>query len=352
MPVGIQSILIKSLVLLTAIILTACASTPTPTPTATPTVINRLIPKSNENAQVLESAQAALSEFRFGFAPLLQLEDTRLVIERGPSGEYVRLAYPPQPADPSEWPSVDSFVLVYAVRSLLSTSPQVRQVLVGKFEVAVPSDDLPNSITHYAAWVRFLDGSEAVVDLSPLATNFAARHRASEFITDAETIESQFKAARNGVPLDVFQPMKVVTQGNAVYYLMANVLVLPDRYKFSLAVYLTQTATPIQSLQLTRGSTATIEISRSEFETVRQSLLEAGPTVFSDRPELLSRSGHDDPNLQAVLTKNLPLLWDMVTKLEHQAGQPVGTPQPTFTPTSTPSPTPTRTPTPLPLQIS
>lgn len=343
-----QSTVVKSLILLIATILTACATTPAPTPT--PTVTNRLIPKSNQNVQILESAQAAFGEFHFGFAPLVQAEETRLVIETGPTGEFIRLAYPPQPAIPSEWLAVDSFILVNAIRNLLSASPQVRQVLVGKFEVAVPGDELPNSVTHYAAWVRFLDSSEAVVDLSPLATNFAARHRASEFITDAEAIESQFKAARNGVPLDVLQPMKVVTQNNEVYYLLANVQVLPDRYKFSLSAYLTQTATPIQPLQLTRGNTVTFEISRTDFETVRQGLVEAGPTIFADRPELLSHSGIDAPNLKTVLTENLPLLWHMVTKLEHQTGRPVGTPQPTSTPT--PSPTPTRTPTPLPLQIS
>ncbi len=352
MPAGIQSTAVKSIILLIATLLTACAPTPTVTPTPTPTVSSRLIPRSNENVQVLEAVQAAFNEFHFGFAPLLQAEETRLVIEISPAGEYAGLAYPPQPAEPSEWLSVDSFVLAYALRNSLSASPQVGRVMVGKFEVAVPGEELPNSVTHYAAWVRFMDGSEAVVDLSPLATNFAARHRASTFITDNEEIESQFKAARSGVPLDVLQPMKVVTQNGEVYYLLANVLVLPDRYKFSLAALLTQTATPIRPLQLTRGSVATFEISRTDFETVRQRLIEAGPDIFTQRPELLSRSGNDDPNLRAVLTEHLPLLWHMVTKLEHKAGRPPGTPQPTSTPTPTPSPTPTRTPTPLPLLTS
>ena len=352
MQAGRKVTAFKISLLLIIAALTACAPTPTITPTPSPTVTNRLIPKGNENSAALEAAQTALTQFQFGFAPLLQQENTRLVIQASPEGELVRLAYPPQPANPADWLSMDSFVLTYAVRSLMLTSPQVRRIAVGKFDLAVPIPGLEDSVTHYAAWVRFVDGSEAIVDLSPLATNFAARHRATEFITDPAIIESQFNDVRTGVPLNILQPMTVVSEDNEVYYLLAKVQVLPDRYRFSLCAHLTQTATPIQPLQLTRGSMATFEISRADFETVRQGMIEAGPTIFNQRPELLSQTGNDDPKLARVLAKHVPLLWHMVTKLEHQQARPAGTPAPPATSTPTPTPTPTRTPTPLPLLTS
>ena len=352
MPAIIKSnvAIIVSFVLL---IISACAPTPTATPTLTPTVTNRLVPQNNENAQTLTAAQAALSQLEYGFAPLLQEDQTRLVVENGPDGEFIKLAYPRQADTPAAWISMDSFVLAYAVRDFLFTSAQTRRISLGKFDVAAPVDGLEDRIAHYAAWIRFADGSEAIVDLSPLATNFAARHRAAEFITDAAEIESQFTAKRAGVPLNILQPMKVVTQDNNVYYLVAKVLVLPDRYEFSLRVHLTQTATPIRPLQLTRGTMATVEINRSDFETVRELMVQAGPAIFNQRPELLSRAGNDDPTLTGVLDEHLSLLWHMVIKLAHDPSrQEAGTPVPTMAPTPTSTPTPTPTPTALPLLTS
>ena len=131
--------------------------------------------------------------------------------------------------------------------------------------------------------------------------------------------------------------MKVVEKKSSVYYLLAQVLISPERYNFSLRVHLTQNATPIQPLRLTRGTMVAVEIKRADYEALRKLLLADGPEVFSQKPELLSRSGDNDPAMQAVLDENLPLLWHLVTKLEHHLPPPDSTPVPT--PTLTPTPT-------------
>ncbi len=82
---------------------------------------------------------------------------------------------------------------------------------------------------------------------------------------------------------------------------------------------------------------AAVEIKRSDYEALRKLLLPAGPTAFNQKPELLSRRGDTDPTMQAVLDENLPLLWHLVTKLEHQLPPPDSTPAPTVTPTPTPT---------------
>ncbi len=336
-----------SAILLIATILAACASKTPPTPTPTPTVKPPLTSPNNRNVETLNAVQAALRELEYGFAPLVMEEETELVVESGPDGDLIRLAYPQQPANPSGWISLDSFAFSYAVRSQLSPSPQVRQIALGEFDIAAPVDQLEDRISHYAVWVRFTDGSEAVVDLTPLATNFAPRHMASSFITDAPTIEEQFSVQRQGVPLNILQPMTVVEQDGNIYYLVAKTLVTPEHYLFSLRIHLTQTATPIRPLQLTRGAMANVEISRAEFEAVRQLMMAAGPEVFRDQPELLTRSGSNDPALSEVLNQHLPLLWHMVTKLIHReppVDLPTSTPTPTPIPTPTPTPTPTLTP--------
>jgi hypothetical protein len=301
----------------------------------------------NKNVEALTAAQAALQELEYGFAPLLVQDETRLVIEKGPDGERIRLAYPRQPADPTDWVSVDSFVLGYAARSKLLASPQVRRVVLGRFDLAAPVDQLEDQIKHYAVWLRFVDGSEAVVDLTPLATDFAPRHVATTYTSDPATIEEEFTAHREGVSLDILQPMDVVREEDHRYYLVAKVSISPDRYLFSLRVHLTQTATPIRPLQLTRGAGANLEIDRTDFEAVRQLIVAAGPDVFLQQPELLSRSGNNDPSLVRVLDQNLFLLWHMVTKLVHEpvpANLPTSTPTPVPTPTPSPTPTPTLTP--------
>ena len=82
---------------------------------------------------------------------------------------------------------------------------------------------------------------------------------------------------------------------------------------------------------------ATVEIKRTDYEALRKLLLADGPTAFNQKPELLNRSGDNDPAMQAVLDEHLSLLWHLVTKLEHQLPEPDSTPVPT--PTLTPTPT-------------
>ncbi|MEW5959919.1 MAG: hypothetical protein AB1801_19530 [Chloroflexota bacterium] len=340
-----------TLAVLTA--LSACAPAPTATPTPSPTATVALVPADNANVEALTAAQAALTELQYGLAPLLVEDDSRLVIENGPAGEQIRLTYRPQPADPTAWRGgTDSFVLAYAASSILSASPQVRRVALGKLDVAAPVDGLEDRFNHYAVWVRFNDGSEAIVDLTPLATNFAPRHIAREYLTDATAIQNQFDVWRAGVPLNLLQPMAVVTDNNDLYHLVAKALVWPDRYEFSLRAYFVQTATPMRQLQLTRGAMANLEVNRADFKSVQQLLLAAGPTVFYDRPELLRRAGGNNAASQRALDEHLPLLWHMVTKLEHRAASAAGTPVPTPTPTPSPTPTPTPTPTRIPLLTS
>ncbi len=335
--------------------LAACAPTPTAAPTLTPTVDRPLI-ANDQNVKILNAIQAAFSQIEYGFAPLLLADRTRLRIETGPEGdELVKLAYPRQPANPADWPSMDSFVFAYAVRRALLDSAGVRRVALGRFEVVAPLDTLQDRVSHVAVWGRFADGSEAIIDLTPLATNFAARHTASEFITKADKIDNQFAAWREGVFLNVLQPLKVVTQDNNVYYLLAKVLVFPDRYEFVMCAHLVQTATPIRPLQLTRGTVAKVEVKRADFEAVHELMVATGPTVFNQKPGLLSRTGNTDPALVAVLNDHLHLLWHMVTKLEHKRPKPdvpTLTPTSTATPTATPTPTPTPTPAALPLLTS
>lgn len=322
-----------------AAVMSACtpqqpeAETPTPSPTAT----RPLVIPSNDNVEALNSAKAALGKFKFGFAPLLEEEATKILIEPGPEGEVARLAYPLQPANPAEWPNVDSFVLSYAIQQNLFQSPHVRGVVLGRFDVAAPLNDLQDRVDHVAVWVRFADGSQAIVDFSPLASSFGSLHSASELLTSPDQLEGQFAEWREGVPLNSLQPMQVIEKKGSVYYLLAQVLVTPDRYKFSLRVHLTQTATPIRPLRLTRGTMAMVEIKRTNYEALRTLLLADGPDAFSQKPELLTRLGDQDATMQAVLDENLPLLWHLVTKLEHQLPPPDSTPIPTLTPTPTPT---------------
>lgn len=319
-----------------AVLLLACTpEEPPPLPTPMPTATRPMAIPDNDNVEALNAAKAALGDFEFGFASLLEEDATRLVIEPGPLGEIARLAYPPQPENPAEWPAVDSFILAYAIQQSLIQSPQVHGVALGRFGVAAPLDDLQDRVDHVAVWARFADGSQAIVDFSPLASSFGSLHSATELLTDQNQIENQFAQWRQGVPLDLLQPMKVVSKQNNVYYLLAQVLVTPDRYHFSLRIHLTQTATPIRPLRLTRGSGAEVEIKRTDYEALRKLLLADGPTAFNQKPELLTRSGDPDAIMKAILDEQLPLLWHLITKLEHQLLAPDATPVPTVTPTPT-----------------
>ncbi len=338
-----------------AIILVACGAEPEETPTPTLTSTPFPGPPRNENVEALNAAQAALDEQDFGFAPLLQDETARVILERTNGSEVARLAYPQQPADPSAWPSVDSFLSALAVRSFMIDLPQVIRVALGRFDAPASIDNAAENVEHVAAWITFDDGSRAIIDLSPLATNFAPRHIPDRMILDATEIEQIFVDRRTGVNLDRLQPMLVVEEEGRPYYLLAKVLVSFDRYTFALNLYPVEPADPITPMSLRPGTTAQLEINRDEFKALQELVEDAGPTVFNDQPQLLTRQGSTDETVTAVMDENLYLLWHLITKFEHELPDPtIPTSTPTITPTPSPTPTPTPTPTPkkLPLLTS
>jgi hypothetical protein len=342
-------------ILTTFVILSACKpsveveATPVPTPT------QKAVVPQNDNVEALNAAQAALGKVNFGFAPLLREAEAKIVIEMTPVDELARLIYPEQPADPTAWATVDSFASAYAVRYIMLSLPQVNRVALGSFGVAGSVGDTAEHINHVAAWITFTDGSRAIVDMTPLSTNFAARHTPDQMMVDNNQIEARFAELRQGVGLDQWQPMTVVRQDNQLYYVLARVQVSYDRYKFSLRVHPVEPANPMQPMSLRPGAIAEVEINRSEFAALQTLVEEAGPTAFEAHPELLKRHGNNRQPLVGVLDQQLELLWHLITKFEHELPDPARatpTPVPTATATPTPTPSPTATPRKLPLVTS
>src|SRR5262245_43315086 len=69
------------------VLLPACNPEEPPlTPTPNPTPTKPFIVPNNDNVEALNAAKANLDGFEFGFAPLLQEDATRVVIERKPEG--------------------------------------------------------------------------------------------------------------------------------------------------------------------------------------------------------------------------------------------------------------------------
>ena len=343
------------ILLCSLVLLTACLAEPPEESPPTPTATNIPAAPRNENVEALNAAQAALRDQKFGFAPLLMEDEAKIVIENNLGEERARLIYPEQPLDPAKWPSVDSFVSAYGVRQVMSTLPQVRRVTLGKFGVSASIGATAEKIEHYAAWSMFQDGTRAVIDMSPLSTNFAPRHAPDQMIPDDIEVENTFTERRTSVDLGQLQPMKVIQHEGEPYYLVAKVLVHYDRYEFSLRLYPVQIADPMRPMNLRPGVTADIEINRAEFEKLQTLAKEEGPAIFKNKPELLLRRGANNEPLMPLLDEELELMWHLVTKFEHQAPDPsvaTPTPAPTDTPVPTATPEPTGTPRGLPLITS
>ncbi len=327
---------------------------------ATPTLIpsptrSQIIPR-NENVEALNAAQAALNEQKFGFAPLLQDNRATIILETINSVEVPRLNYPQQPVNPADWPNVDSFVSAYSVRQFMINMSQVNRVALGHLNIPASIDTTSKNIDHTAAWVTFLDGSRAIIDLSPLAANFASRHIPDRMIIDSVEIENTFADRRKGVNLDTLQPMLIQEDDTGqLYYLLAQVEVSFDRYVFSLYVHPVEPADPITSMSIRPGVVAQVDIKRTELEALQELAIDHGDMLFVDEPQLLIRQGSTSQEIDEILDNNLHLLWHLVTKFEHQdPNSDVPTPTPTVTPTPVPTstPTPTATPRKLPLVTS
>lgn len=336
-------------------LLSACRSGPEVTPTPVPTPTRDSIVPYNENVEALNAAQAALQEQQFGFGPLLLDAEARIVPEALSGSEIARLVYPRQPADPADWQTVDSFVSAYAIRQFMLNLPHVTRVALGHLNVPASIGTAAEDVGHIAAWITFLDGSRAIIDLTPLASNFASRHIPDRMMLDSAEIAGIFDNRRSGVNLDRLQPMMIVEQEGELYYLLAKVLVSFDQYAFALRIYPVEAADPITPLKIRPGAGAGLEINRDEFEALKTLVTDLGPSAFNNQPQLLTRTGSTDQALVTVLDDNLNLLWHLITKFEHRRPDPtIPTSTPTVTPTPSPTPTPTHTPTPqkLPLLTS
>ena len=343
-------------IIIFVLLISACmpAVEPTPTPRPTSTPIPDAAPR-NANVETLNAAQASLGEMDFGLAPLLLEKKTKLVLKDTPDGQITRMEYPVQPVDPTAWPSVDSFVSAYAIRETLLDSSQVSRVTLGEFGVSASVEGAAENVRHVAVWITFIDGSRATVDLTPLSTNFAPRHTPERMIVDNAQIDAEFADRRNGVDMNQLQPMLVVEQDGELYYLLAKVVVDYSNYEFWLQLYPVQPADPMSPMNLRPGISAGMQIERSEFDKLTQLLLDQGPDIFNDQPDLLKRTGRDDETMTAIMDENLYLLWHLMTKLEHEPPDPslpTPTPVPTATPLPTPTPSPTATPKKMPLQTS
>lgn len=333
----------------------ACSPAPNPTPTAMPTPTERPAIPRNDNVEALNSAQAAMSEIDFGFAPLLVEDGAKVILKNEMTGELARLTYPEQPADPTKWKTVDSFVSAYGTRFVLKTMPHVSRIALGSFGVPASVGSEAETIEHFATWITFSDRSRAVVDLTPLSTNFAARHTPDSMITEDIQIESMFADRRTGVNLNQWQPMAVVEQDNQLYYVLARVTVTFDDYTFALRIHPVKPADPMEPMQIRPGIIASVKVSRAEFAEFQAKLAQSAPSYFRDQPETLTIEGSPNQALTTVLDQNAELIWHLITKFEHQEPNPnMPTPTPSPSPTPSPTPTPTLTPTPrsLPLETS
>jgi hypothetical protein len=345
------------LVLLLVWIVAGCQYMAEEAPTATPTATRTPVPPrpQNDNVTALNSAQAAVGEFHFGLAPQLEANTTRITVETSPNGEMARMVYERQPDDPTEWMGVDSFVLAYAVRETLASSSAVRRVMLGQFHVSASVGQEAFPVQHYAAWINFADGSQAIVDLSPLATNFAPRHLPEMMLTDPVEIEETYRQRQETTNLNQLQPLLVEEQNGQSYYLLAEIKISYHQYAFTLQLHPIQPADPMRPLELHPGVSAGVEIDRTDFAKLQTLVRQGGPEVFDAHPELLTRRGADNELLTELINEQLHLLWHLITKFEHtppDPSRPTPTPVPTATPLPTPTPTPTATPRKLPLVTS
>jgi len=324
-------------------ILSACQAKPDEAPTAIPSPTRPITAPRNENVEALNAAQAALAEVDFGFAPLLLDDEARIIIETQPGVEIARLTYPQQPADPAAWATVDSFVSAYGVRQVLLGSPQVGRVALGMLTFPASVGQAAENVEHIAAWVTFADRSRAIVDLTPLSTNFAPRHTPGQMLTDPNQLEAIFTDRRTGVLLNQLQPMTTIEQDDQLYYLLAKVIVSYDSYEFSLRTHPVKPADPMTPMEIRPGASVGVKINRDEFAALQKLLIEDGLSAFDENPNLLLHDGSTDQTLIEIQNEHLDLLWHLITKFEHQ---PPDSSIPTATPTITPTPSPTLTPIP------
>jgi hypothetical protein len=303
-----------------AILLMSCGSirlqppraalNPTPTPTRPPIMIGR-----NQNAEALTAAKSAVGQWRYGFAPLLLLDESRLVLTPTQSN-VIMLKYPTQPHDPNGWLSVDSFVLAYSMQQQLLTNESVIQASVGQFPLAAPIEGREGQVSHFALWVSFKDGSGTTVDLTTLAPEFGAAHPANHLILPLQTAQQQFATWQHGILLNELQPLSIVKLASGSYYLLGQATATADKVTVAIQAHPIQLGSHIAPLRLLFGSRIEMTLNRQDLKQIQALLQKAGPNALAEQRELWQRRGDNSLDLTQVLEQNLPLLWHMATKLQ------------------------------------
>ena len=276
------------------------------------------VASARENMDSLAALQTGSADLHFGLAPLLRQPESRLVIRSNRDTHLATLIYPQQPDDPQAWSGVDSFVAAYQVRRQLLATPAVRQIAFGTLNVTASTADFTDLIDHTAVWVTFTDNTEAVIDLTPLATTFAPRHLPKSRYTSPTLIERRFQARRESLSLNHLQPLAVIEREGELFYLLTKVLIYPDRYEFVLQGHRVQPAAVGKQLRLLDGQRLRASLSRTDFEAIQRELVMAGLSVLDSAPDWLIHQGHADPILNGILRENLDLLWQLLVKLEAE----------------------------------
>ena len=274
---------------------------------------------------ILDDLIATFSGGTYGLYSRLTAESTRIVVEKG----LAVMRYPRLEGNVETWPEWEGFEVAYGVRAyLLGKSwterserhpDQVKEVWLNAVDVpATVGDEISLTQHLVVAWVLFRDNGVVALDLTPLGADVNPLHSPATIYgsADSQTIDQQFEAHRQGVPLDKGQPMKVGTYQGKTYYLQAAVNVLADEYQFLLEGFEIQPATPTAPLQFVRGAVVGLRIKAADFDPV-QALMQADPPfILQQKQHLLHRQGDEDPDLAQVLYDNLDIPYYLATKLE------------------------------------
>ena len=301
------------------LLLGACRAAPDLQPAAGPEPAPAQVeeaPNARTNIQTLDSARLVLDRVDFGLAPLLLNEEARIELISTAEDQIARLVYPQQPADPRAWSTTDALIAACAVQRALREDSQISWLRVGAIKVPASVDNEAEEIDHLFVWITFSDGSKAIVDRTPLSTNFAARHNAANRMTlyDESHIEPIFADRRHGVNLNQLQPMLVVENESQPYYLLARVMISKDTYEFSLQAHPVEIADSSHPLSLRPGAISRVTVQQSEFRTLQARAADSGPNFFAQNPELVTRLGASQREMGTVLDNHLHLLWHIVTK--------------------------------------
>ena len=257
----------------------------------------------------VQTFAASVDGIHYGYEPLLLDPASTIKLEN----QWLVLRWPTEPVDPAARRAAECFGFSYSVWKLREQTG-VASVKLGQVELPSSLGEFVQNQRYVIAIVRYDDGRQENVDLTPLSEGRNPRFDSFVRIVQDETeIQSQYQTLRRGVALNQGTPMRVVERGSKKFYILASAVRSDAKFfESQLRIYEYEPATADHQLTFGRSIAAawSIPLDKSAAEELLTDFEDVDFRVIGDI---------DDPQMRQLVEEFNYIPRTIAEKFDHDS---------------------------------